>query len=82
MTGTVRTLKNELNKIREEKMERDNKEVHTHHSIGSGVFLLRVKNRVGSWYERAKEATNIASIGMKPVLFNSLGDNTRVRIEM
>ena len=43
---------------------------------------MRVKNRVGSWYERAKGATNIASIDMKTVLFNSLDDDTRRRIEI
>ena len=42
-------------------MERDNKEVHAH-SVDSGAFLLRVKNRMGSWYEQAKGATNTVSI--------------------
>ena len=48
-------------------MERDNKEVHAHHRLDSAAFLVRVKNWVGSWYERAKGAANIASIGMKTV---------------
>ena len=37
---------------------------------------------MGSRYERAKRATNIVSIDMEMVLFSSLGDDTRVRIEM
>ena len=77
MAGIAGTPKNTLNKIREEEVERDNKEVHAHHRVDSGAFLLRVKNRVGSWYERAKGATNTASIDMNTVLFNSLGDDTR-----
>ena len=36
----------------------------------------------GSWYERAKGATNIALIDMKTVSFNSLADDTCVRIEI
>ena len=65
-------------------MERDNKEVHAHHSVDSGVFRLRVKNRVGSWYGRVKgtTTTNIVSIDMKTVSFNSLDDDTRERIKI
>ena len=65
MADIVGTPKNDLNKIRGEEMERDNKEVHAHHRVDSAAFLLRVKNGVGSWYERAKGATNTASVDMK-----------------
>ena len=51
------TQKNEFNKIQEE-MERENKEVHAHYDVDFIFLLLRVKNRVGSWYEWAKGATN------------------------
>ena len=37
---------------------------------------------MGSWYERAKGITNIVPIDMKTVLSNSLGDDTRDRIEI
>ena len=63
-------------------MECDNKEVYAHHHVDFAAPLLRVKYRVGSWYERAKGATSIASIDMKTALFNSLGDDTYVRIEI
>ena len=63
-------------------MERENKEVHAHYGVDLAALLLRVKNRVGNWYKRAKGATNIAPIDIKMVLFNSLGDDTRVRIEI
>ena len=71
MSGTP---KNELNKIRE-KVERDNKEVHAHDGMDLEDFLLRAKNRLGSWYERAKRTTNSASI-------NSLDKNTCERFEI
>ena len=80
MADIAGTPKNELNKIRAEEMERDNKEVHALHRVDSAAFLLRVKNRMESWYERAKGATNIVSSNIKTVLINFQGDDTRVRI--
>ena len=73
MAGIAGTLKNKLNKITEEEIERDNKEVPAHHRVDSAAFLLRVKTRAGSGYKRAKGAMNTASIDMKTVLFNFLG---------
>ena len=81
MAGIAGTLKNKQNKIRE-KIERDNKEVNAHHSVDLAALLLQVKNRVASWYERAKRTTNIVSVDMKMVLFNSLGNDTREQIEI
>ena len=63
MTGIAGTPKNELNEIRKEEMERDNKEVHAHHSVDLAALLLPTKNRVGSWYEWAKGAKDILSVG-------------------
>ena len=80
-TSTNRTSKNKLNKIWEE-MERDNKEFHAHEGVDSTVFLLRMKKRVGNWYERVKEITNSVSIDMKMVLLNPLDRNIRKRIKM
>ena len=40
MAGSAGTPKNKLNKIREEDMERDNKEARTHHSVDSAALLL------------------------------------------
>ena len=79
MAGIAGTLKNKQNKIREE-IERDNKEVNAHHGVDLAALLLQVKNRVASWYERAKRTTNIVSVDVKTVLFNSLGNDTRERI--
>ena len=63
-------------------MECDNKEVHAHDGMDSAAFLLRAKNRLGSWYERANRTTNSALIDMKTVLTNSLDEDTRERIEI
>ena len=63
-------------------MERDNKEVNAHHSVDPEALLLRVKDRVESWYERARGITNLVSIDMKTALSNSLGEDIRVRIEI
>ena len=63
-------------------MERDNKEVHALHNVNSAAFLLQVKNRVGSWYERARGTTNLRPIDMKMVLLKSLGGVIRKRIEI
>ena len=47
------TPKHKLNKISGE-MERDNKEVYVQIGMNSAAFLLRAKNRSGSWYEHMK----------------------------
>ena len=58
------TTKNKLNKIWE-KIERDNKEIHTHNDVMdkfSESLPLRVKNRVVSTLERA------TNLGLEPKL--------------
>ena len=80
LSSMVRTPKNKLNKIREE-MGRANKEVHPHKGVDLAAFLLWVKNRVGSGYERVKETTHSTSIDMKTVLLNSADGNIHKRIE-
>ena len=63
-------------------MEHDNKEVHAHHGVDLVAFLLRMKNRVGSWYGRAKGTTNVVSIDMNTELLTSLGEDICEQIEI
>ena len=77
-----RTPKDEVNKIREEEMERDNKEVHAHHSGNSAAFLLRVKNQVRSWHERARGTTHLVPNDTKTILLKSLGEVIRKQIKI